>query len=78
MSALTGIPGVIRNDSGLGPVYYKARVTLDEINLHNLPPSFRTTPGMPVNADIRVGQRTILGYFLGRVIPGMSEGMREP
>ena len=71
-------PSQQEDDSGLGPVYYKARVTLDEINLHNLPPSFRTTPGMPVNADIRVGQRTILGYFLGRVIPGMSEGMREP
>ncbi len=66
------------DDTGLGPVYYKARVTLDEVNLHDLPPSFRMTPGMPVNADIRVGQRTILGYFLGRIIPGMSQGMREP
>jgi len=71
-------PSQQEDDSGLGPVYYKARVTLDEVKLHDLPPSFRMTPGMPVNADIRVGQRTILGYFLGRVIPGMSEGMREP
>jgi len=71
-------PSQQEDDSGLGPVYYKARVTLDEVKLHDLPLSFRMTPGMPVNADIRVGQRTILGYFLGRVIPGMSEGMREP
>ncbi len=66
------------DEAGLGPVYYKARITLDEVKLHDLPPSFRMTPGMPVNADIRVGQRTILGYFLGRIIPGMSQGMREP
>ena len=66
------------DEAGLGPVYYKARITLDEVKLHDLPASFRMTPGMPVNADIRVGQRTILGYFLGRIIPGMSQGMREP
>lgn len=71
-------PSQQADDSGLGPVYYKARVTLDEIKLHDLPPSFRMTPGMPVNADIKVGERTILGYLLGRVVPGMSEGMREP
>ncbi len=66
------------DESGLGPVYYKARVTLDEIKLHDLPPSFRMTPGMPINADILVGQRTILGYMLGRIVPNVSEGMREP
>ena len=71
-------PSQQEDDSGLGPVYYKARVTLDEIKLHDLPLSFRMSPGMPVNADIRVGQRTILGYFLGRIIPGASQGMREP
>jgi len=71
-------PSQQEDDTGLGPVYYKARVTLDEIKLHDLPLSFRMSPGMPVNADIRVGQRTILGYFLGRIIPGMSQGMREP
>jgi len=71
-------PSQQADDSGLGPVYYKARVTLDEIKLHDLPPSFRMSPGMPVNADIKVGERTVLGYLLGRVVPGMSEGMREP
>ena len=71
-------PSQQEDDSGLGPVYYKARVTLDEIKLHDLPLSFRMTPGMPVNADIRVGQRTILGYLLGRIIPGASQGIREP
>jgi HlyD family secretion protein len=66
------------SDSGLGPVYYRDRVTITENKLHDLPPSFRMTPGMPVNADIKVGERTALGYMLGRIVPNMSEAMREP
>jgi HlyD family secretion protein len=33
---------------------------------------------MPVTADIKVGQRTMLEYLLGRVLPVAAEGMREP
>ena len=42
------------------------------------PPGFRVTPGMPVTTDIKVGRRTILSYFLGRVLPIAREGLREP
>jgi HlyD family secretion protein len=33
---------------------------------------------MPVTADIKVGKRTVLKYLLGRVMPIVHEGMREP
>jgi HlyD family secretion protein len=33
---------------------------------------------MPVTADVKVGQRTVLSYLLGRVLPVTQEGMREP
>jgi HlyD family secretion protein len=46
--------------------------------LRNLPADFRLLPGMPVQADIIVGQRTPLRYFFERVVPSLSEGMREP
>ena len=59
-------------------VWYRARITLDEINLHNTPPDFHLIPGMPVNADVLVGKRTVMAYFLSRVMPLASEGMREP
>ena len=39
---------------------------------------FPLVPGMPVNADIRVGKQTVLRYMLGRTIPLATEGMREP
>ena len=43
-----------------------------------MPRDFRVAPGMPVTADIKVGQRTIMSYLLGRVLPVAMDGMREP
>jgi HlyD family secretion protein len=51
---------------------------LDQINLHNTPAGFHLIPGMPVNADILVGKRTVMAYFLGRAMPLVREGLREP
>jgi hemolysin D len=74
-----------RNPTGSVPyqqqttgVWYRSRITLDQINLHDTPANFRLTPGMPVTADIRVGKQTLLHYMLGRMIPLATEGMREP
>jgi hemolysin D len=59
-------------------VWYRSRITLDQVDLHNTPANFHLTPGMPVTADIRVGKQTVLRYMLGRMIPLATEGMREP
>jgi hemolysin D len=59
-------------------VWYRTRITLDQINLHNTPEGFHLIPGMPVTADILVGKRTVMKYFLGRALPMVREGMREP
>ena len=63
---------------GSADPYYRARITIDHVGLHDVPAGFRVTPGMPVTADIKVGKRTILGYLLGKVMPIAQEGMREP
>ena len=44
----------------------------------SVPTGFRLRPGMPATADIKVGQRTVLKYLLGGVLPVAQEGMREP
>jgi HlyD family secretion protein len=74
-----------RNPSGAVPistsangVFYRSRITLDQIELHNTPANFHLNPGMPVSADIRVGKQTILRYMLGKTIPLATEGLREP
>ena len=76
-----------RNPTGAAPVanaaqmptlWYRSRITLDRIDLHDTPPNFHLTPGMPVSADIRVGKQTVVRYMLGKMIPLAKEGMREP
>jgi HlyD family secretion protein len=61
-----------------GALYYRARISLDEMKLRNLPAGFRVTPGMPVTGDVKIGKRTVLQYTLSRFMPVVSEGMREP
>jgi len=58
--------------------FYRSRITLDDVKLHNVPAGFHVVPGMPVTADIKVGKRTVLAYLLGRIMVVTSEGMREP
>lgn len=75
----------IRNPTSAVPVpttvvepYYRSRITIDRVALHDVPEGFRVTPGMPVTSDIKVGQRTVLGYLLGLVVPIGREALREP
>jgi hemolysin D len=58
--------------------FYRARISLDEVKLHGTPPGFRLNQGMPITADIKVGERTVVGYLLSRVLPVAMNGMREP
>ncbi|MBV9981369.1 HlyD family type I secretion periplasmic adaptor subunit, partial [Bradyrhizobium sp.] len=58
--------------------FYRSRITVDNVQLHNVPAGFRVVPGMPVTTDIMVGKRTVLTYLLGRILPVTSEAMREP
>jgi hemolysin D len=60
------------------PFYFRARITIDRIDLRNTPKGFRLIPGMPVTADIKVGKRTVMEYLLSRVMAATSQGMREP
>ncbi|MBS0640127.1 MAG: HlyD family type I secretion periplasmic adaptor subunit [Acetobacteraceae bacterium] len=61
-----------------GEVYFRSRITLDRIDLHDTPANFHLVPGMPVTADIRVGRRTLIAAVLNKIVPLATEGMREP
>ena len=73
-----------RNPTSAVPVtssaepFYRSRITIEHVALHNVPDGFHVIPGMPVTADIKVGKRTVLQYLLGMVLPVAREGMREP
>lgn len=57
---------------------YKTRIKLGKRNLRGLPEYFRLIPGTPLTADIKVGTRSVLAYFLRPITRGLEEGLREP
>jgi HlyD family secretion protein len=72
-------PANVTPDHGpVGVLFYRAQISIDEMKLRNVPSGFRLTPGMPLSADIKVGKRTMMGFLLARLVPGITEGMREP
>ena len=60
------------------PFFYDTRITLDRLALKNVPKDMHIVPGMAVEADIKVGERTLLEYLSERLLPVVNEGMREP
>lgn len=74
----TGAVQVGPQTPGMTNAWYRARVSLDQVELHDLPKDFHLMPGMTVTADILVGKRSILKYLFGRYAPVVDESMREP
>jgi hemolysin D len=72
--------GSISDVAGAAPtgLFYRARIKITDNQLHNTPQDFALTPGMPVDADVKVGKRTVMEYMMKRVLPAFSNGMREP
>ena len=58
--------------------FFRARITLGPLTLHDVPPDFRLIPGMTSTAEILVGKRTIISYLLDPVIRVFDESLREP
>lgn len=58
--------------------FYKSRIEITQMKLRNVPADVVLLPGMPLQADIVVGERTIMQYLVGNVVKNMSEGLREP
>jgi len=78
-----GSAGTVANSVYLGPqstsaYFYDVRITLDRLALKHVPKDMHVVPGMPVQADIKVGQRTVWEYLMERLLPIVTEGMREP
>jgi HlyD family type I secretion membrane fusion protein len=60
------------------PPFFKARVAITKVKLHNVPADFRLVPGMTLTGDILVGHRTIMSYIMESALRTSSEAMREP
>jgi HlyD family secretion protein len=71
---------MVNDDTG-APVqspYYKVRIALTNVDLHNVPEGFRLIPGMTLTADVHIGTRSVFMYVVNGAVQGMNEAMREP
>lgn len=66
------------NGEGGADAFYRARISLLSTELRNVPDGFRLMPGMKVRAEIKVGKRSIISYFLYPIIRAFDESLREP
>lgn len=62
---------------GAGAVH-RGRVELTSDALRNLPEGAHLIPGMTISAEIKVGSRNILEFFLSPLTRDLSESLREP
>ena len=69
------LSGASRNSGG---AFHRGLVEIDDTKLSNLPEGARLIPGMTLTAEVQVGTRSILSYFLYPITRGLSESIREP
>lgn len=67
-----------RHEDGKGAPYFRSRIAIEAVELRNVPPDFRLIPGMAATAEIVIGTRSVLSYFLYPVLRVFDESLREP
>ena len=63
---------------GFAGVFHRSHVALTSTELSQLPQGARLIPGMTVTAEVKVGSRSVISYFLYPIQRGFNESIREP
>jgi hemolysin D len=58
--------------------FFKARILLSDARLGTASDPVMLLPGMAVSAEIMVGRRTVMSYFLYPLLKGLDTAIREP
>lgn len=58
--------------------FFKARILLADTRLNATDVPVRLLPGMTVSTEIKVGNRTVISYFLYPLLRGLDNAIREP
>jgi hemolysin D len=58
--------------------FFKALARLSDTRLRGMQEPVRLLPGMTVSAEIKVGRRTVISYFLYPLVRGLDDAIREP
>jgi hemolysin D len=73
-----GTLAIASSGSSNGGVFHRSQVVLTDIKLRALPEGTHLIPGMTLTAEIKVGARSVISYFLYPMLRGFSESIREP
>jgi HlyD family secretion protein len=57
--------------------YYRVLIDLSNTRLRLPPERMQLIPGMAVTAELKVGRRTVISYFLYPLLRGLDESIRE-
>lgn len=57
--------------------YYRVRIDLFDTRLRLPPERMQLIPGMAVTAELKVGRRSVISYFLYPLLRGLDESIRE-
>ena len=57
---------------------YQARIELEPGDFRGWAKGAKILPGMTVNAEIKVGDRTVINYVINPFVKALDESIREP
>lgn len=79
-SMSTNTPAVMASGAAVPAVgvVHRSQVELTGAGLRDLPAGTRLIPGMTLTAEIKVGSRSVISYFLYPLMRGFDESIREP
>ncbi len=63
--------------AGQSDVYYLGRIGLGKFTLEHVGKDFKLIPGLTLQAEIKVGRRVVISFFLYPLIRSLDEGVRE-
>jgi HlyD family secretion protein len=61
-----------------GPAYFEAELVIDPAELRKLPPEAVLAPGMPAQALIVTGERSVLSYMISPLTDTLRDSLHEP
>lgn len=67
----------LSTDARTGIAYYTARAVIDRSALGKLPPGTPLVPGMPVEAFVQTGDRTVLAYLVKPLLDQIDRAFRD-
>jgi hemolysin D len=60
------------------PAFYRVLLDVADTRLRQQPEQFQMIPGMAVTAEMKVGHRSVISYFMYPFLRGLDESIREP